>query len=43
MYLCGLIGSGKTIIGERLAAHLGRSFLDLDREMDREIGRSFHD
>ncbi len=43
LYLCGMIGSGKTVIGECLAARLGRPFLDLDREMDRELGRSFHD
>ncbi len=43
VYLSGLIGSGKTAIGERLAARLGRSFYDLDREMDRELGRSFHE
>ncbi|HSB81991.1 MAG TPA: shikimate kinase, partial [Candidatus Methylomirabilis sp.] len=43
VYLSGMIGSGKTAIGERLAARLGRPFLDLDREMDRELGRSFHD
>ncbi len=43
IYLSGLIGSGKTAIGERLAARLGRPFYDLDREMDRELGRSFHD
>jgi shikimate kinase len=43
IYLCGMIGSGKTVIGERLAARLGRPFLDLDREMDLELGRSFHE
>jgi shikimate kinase len=43
IYLSGLIGSGKTAIGERLAARLGRPFFDLDREMDRELGRSFHE
>jgi shikimate kinase len=42
VYLCGMIGSGKTAIGERLAARLGRTFYDLDREMDRELGYSFH-
>lgn len=42
VYLCGMIGSGKTAIGERLAARLGRAFYDLDREMDRELGYSFH-
>ena len=43
VYLSGMIGSGKTAIGEQLAAHLNRPFLDLDREMDRELGRSFHE
>ncbi|HUO62543.1 MAG TPA: shikimate kinase [Terriglobales bacterium] len=43
LYLCGMIGSGKTAIGERLAARLGRPFFDLDAEMDREIGASFHE
>jgi len=43
IYLCGMIGSGKTAIGERLAARLGWTFYDLDREMDRELGRSFHE
>jgi shikimate kinase len=38
-----MIGSGKTAIGERLAARMDRPFLDLDREMDRELGRSFHE
>jgi shikimate kinase len=38
-----MIGSGKTPIGLRLAERLGRPFFDLDREMDREIGRSFHE
>jgi shikimate kinase len=37
-----MIGSGKTAIGTRLAEELGRSFYDLDREMDRELGYSFH-
>ena len=42
-YFCGMIGSGKTAIGELLARRLNRPFFDLDREMDRELGRSFHD
>lgn len=42
VYLCGKIGCGKTGIGERLPARLGRAFYDLDREMDRELGYSFH-
>jgi shikimate kinase len=43
VYLSGLIGAGKTTLGERLAARLGRPFLDLDREMNAALGRSFHD
>ena len=43
LYLCGMIGSGKSAIGERLAARLGRPFFDLDAEMDRELGGSFHE
>jgi len=43
IYFCGMIGSGKTAIGELLAEKLNWPFFDLDREMDRELGRSFHD
>ncbi len=42
VYLCGMIGCGKTAVGERLAARLGRPFYDLDREMDLALGYSFH-
>lgn len=43
VYLAGMIGSGKTTLGQRLAERLGRAFHDLDRAMDAELGRSFHD
>jgi shikimate kinase len=43
VYLSGLIGSGKTTLGEGIAARLGRPFFDLDREMNAALGRSFHD
>lgn len=43
VYLCGMIGSGKSAIGRRLAAKLGRPFADLDEEMNRELGGSFHE
>ncbi len=43
IYFCGMIGSGKTAIGVPLAQRLGWPFFDLDREMDRELGRSFHE
>jgi shikimate kinase len=42
IYFCGMIGSGKTTIGGRLASGLGLPFFDLDREMDRVLGYSFH-
>ena len=37
-----MIGSGKTTIGLRLARDLSLPFFDLDREMDRRLGYSFH-
>jgi shikimate kinase len=43
IYFSGLIGSGKTSVGIVLARRLGWPFFDLDREMDRELGRSFHE
>jgi len=43
IYLSGMIGSGKTAVGTLLAQRIGWSFFDLDREMDRELGRSFHE
>lgn len=42
IYFCGMIGSGKTTVGIRLASELGLAFFDLDREMDRILGYSFH-
>jgi len=42
IYLSGMIGSGKTTIGLKLAEELNRPFYDLDREMDEILGYSFH-
>jgi shikimate kinase len=42
IYLCGMIGSGKTTIGSRLAHKLELPFFDLDQEMGRILGYSFH-
>lgn len=42
IYFCGMIGSGKTTIGQRLAQDLQLDFYDLDQEMDRVLGYSFH-
>lgn len=43
VYLSGMIGSGKTTLGEMLAERLGFGLVDLDREMNRRLGYSFHD
>ena len=42
IYFCGMIGSGKTTIGKRLAQSLELDFYDHDEEMDRILGYSFH-
>lgn len=42
IYLSGMIGSGKTTIGIKLAEELDLPFYDLDREMDKILGYSFH-
>jgi shikimate kinase len=42
IYFCGMIGSGKTTIGSRLAHELELPFYDLDQEMERMLGYSFH-
>ena len=40
LILVGLPGSGKSAVGEALAAQLNRSFLDFDREIERREGSS---
>lgn len=42
IYFCGLIGSGKTTIGKRLAELFSLPFYDIDQEIDRRVGYSFH-
>jgi shikimate kinase len=42
VYLSGLIGAGKTTIGQKLAARLTREFDDLDLVMDALAGKPFH-
>ncbi len=42
LYLSGMIGSGKTTIGRELSSRTGMPFVDLDEEMDRRLGYSFH-
>lgn len=36
--LIGMMGSGKTTVGELVAARLGRPFVDSDREIERRTG-----
>ncbi len=38
IYLAGFMGSGKNTVGERLAAHLGWTFIDLDRDIETSQG-----
>ena len=40
LVLTGFMGVGKTTIGRRLAARLGRPFLDFDEEIVRRAGRT---
>ncbi len=40
LYLVGMPGSGKSRAGRAVAALLERPFVDLDKEVDREAGRS---
>ena len=40
LFLIGLPGSGKSTLGRQLAAHYKREFVDLDKVIIREAGRS---
>jgi shikimate kinase len=43
IYLCGLIGSGKTTIGREVARRLRWPFFDVDQIMEKEAGKRIHD
>jgi shikimate kinase len=43
VYLVGMPGSGKSVVGQELAARLGVPFVDLDDEIEREAGTSVTD
>lgn len=38
--LVGIMGSGKSTVGKQLAERIGYSFVDLDREVERDEGRA---
>lgn len=40
LFLIGLPGSGKTTLGEAVAARTGCVFVDLDREIERRVGQT---
>jgi len=41
--LVGMMGAGKTTVGRRLAARLGRHFIDSDEEVEKAAGMSIED
>jgi shikimate kinase len=41
--LVGMMGAGKTTVGRRLAARLGRRFVDSDEEVEKAAGMSIED
>src|SRR3954451_18239117 len=41
--LAGFMGAGKTTLGRDIARRLGRPFLDLDHEIERETGTTIED
>jgi shikimate kinase len=40
VYLVGMPGSGKSVVGRELAGRLGVPFIDLDTQIERDTGRS---
>lgn len=43
VFLCGMMGSGKSTVGKRLAAKLNVSFTDLDKVIVEHEGMSIHE
>ncbi len=43
IYLTGMMGSGKSVTGKKLAQFLGYTFTDIDEEIQTKLGRSIPD
>ncbi len=43
VYLIGFMGTGKTVAGKLLAERLGRSFVEMDEEIERREGKKIVD
>ncbi len=43
LVLVGMMGAGKTTVGRRLAARLGRRFIDSDAEIEKAAGMNIND
>jgi len=43
VYLVGMPGAGKSVVGEELAGRLGVPFIDLDEEIERSTGSAVRD
>jgi shikimate kinase len=43
IYLVGMPGAGKSVVGRELAGRLGVPFVDLDAEIERTVGRRITD
>ncbi|MCI0404821.1 MAG: shikimate kinase [candidate division Zixibacteria bacterium] len=43
IYLCGFMGSGKSSVAKRLAARLGWSYVDIDREVEKMENKKISD
>jgi shikimate kinase len=43
IFLIGFMGCGKTTLGRKLASRLGYSFIDLDEELEKQVGVSINE